>query len=425
MNGSLSSAASAAKERHESAAASGLQLDMSRGKPSPDQLSLVEGMLESVSPGDVRSEHGTDCRNYGGDLFGLPEARRLFAAMLDVSADSVIVQDNSSLRLMFDTVAQCLLVGTSQAGPWRALDKVKFLCPVPGYDRHFGLLEYFGVEMIPVDMTDVGPEMETVERLVRDDASVRGIFCVPRHSNPTGATYSAVTVQALASMSTAAPDFRIFWDNAYAVHHLTSSPPPLSSLLDSCEQAGNPDRVLMFGSTSKISFAGSGVSLLAASASNLSWLRGHLSKQSIGPDKLNQLRHVRFFRDLAGIESHMRRHAEIIGPKFELVDRVLEERLGGLVSSDGRPLASWSLPHGGYFISFDVLPECARRVYDLASQAGLKLTPAGATFPLGDDPRDQNLRLAPTMPSLDELERATELIADCVVLASAELQSGA
>ena len=257
-------------------------------------------------------------------------------------------------------------------------------------------------------------------RLVRDDASVRGIFCVPRHSNPTGATYSAETVDALARMPTAAPDFRIFWDNAYAVHHLTPSPRPLSSILERCASAGNPDRAVMFGSTSKISLAGAGVSLLAGSPGTLAWLRGHLCKQSIGPDKLNQLRHVRFFGDVLGIEEHMRRHAEIIGPKFELVDRILSDRLTAVTAPGDGSLGAWKAPEGGYFISLDVLPGCARRVYELAAEAGLKLTPAGATFPLGDDPDDRNLRLAPTMPTLQELERATELIADCVVLAAAE-----
>ncbi len=407
--------AAAAAERYRRALDSGLSLDMTRGKPCPEQLDLANGMLSVVGPGDFLAADGADCRNYGG-VDGLPEARRLFGDFLEVPAKNVLVQDNSSLRLMHDALVQAMLRGVpGGAGPWVREPKVRFLCPVPGYDRHFSICERLGIEMVPVRMDDAGPDLDTVTRLVAEDPAVRGMICVPRYSNPTGITYSAEAVEVLASMPTKAADFRIIWDNAYAVHHLVDDPPPLASIFDHCQSAGNPDRPLIFGSTSKVSFGGAGVAMVAASDANVAWLRRGYSRQTVGPDKLNQLRHVRFFRDIEGIRAHMRRHAEILRPKFDRVCRVLEQRLGGL------ELATFRKPAGGYFISLDLAPGCALRVVDLAKAAGLLLTPAGATYPGGNDPEDRNLRLAPSFPSLQALEQAANLIADCAILAASEV----
>ena len=404
----------AARERLERARSEGLDLDMTRGKPAPEQLDLSLPMLELVTADDYTSPGGVDCRNYGG-LVGLDEARSLLAPFFDVSPDEVYVLGNSSLRLMYDTVSQALLRGAPGGeGPWRDVGGVRFLAPSPGYDRHFHLCDFLGIELEPVAMTDDGPDMEQVARRVAEDARVRGMFCVPRYSNPTGCTYSEETVRALAGMKCAAPDFRIIWDNAYAVHHLTDRPKPLANLLRECERAGNADRALMFGSTSKISFAGGGVSLFSASAANLDWFRAHLNSQTIGPDKLNQLRHVRFFEDFAGIEAHMRKHAQLLRPKFEAVAEVLDDRLHGAGA------ASWTRPEGGYFISVDGRPGTARRVAEMAADLGVRLTPAGATFPHGDDPEDRNLRIAPSFPSVADLVRATEVLADCLLVAAAE-----
>jgi len=389
----------------------GLSLDMTRGKPCPEQLDLADGLLTAVKPGEVYAEDGTDCRNYGG-VEGLPEARALFADFLEVAPAEVLVGDNGSLGLMHDCVAWALSHGVPGGdGPW-SRGPVRFLCPSPGYDRHFTICEHFGIEMVPVQMGAEGPDMDEVERRVAEDEAVKGLWLVPRYSNPTGVTLGPHVVERLARMPARAADFRILWDNAYAHHHLVESPEPLANLLELCKQAGHPDRAWIFGSTSKISFAGAGVAAMAGSEANVAWLRGHRAVQTIGPDKLNQLRHVRFFRDLDGIRAHMRRHAGILRPKFQAVQRVLERELGG------SGLAEWTDPDGGYFVSLDTLDGCARSVVELAGKAGVRLTPAGATFPYGRDPRDRNIRIAPSLPSEEEIETAMEVLAVCVRRAS-------
>jgi DNA-binding transcriptional MocR family regulator len=399
------------ERRFEEFRARRLSLDMTRGKPCAEQLDLSIGLLDCLGR-DYRAEDGTDCRNYGL-LEGLPEARRLFAEYLGVSPEEIIVAGNSSLALMHDAIVQALLRGVpGGAGPWLRQGPVRFLCPCPGYDRHFAICERYGIEMIPVPMTDRGPAIEEVEELARTDPSIRAIWCVPRYSNPTGITYAEDVVERLAEMPTAASDFRILWDNAYAVHHLTDRPEPLKNVLAACKAAGNPDRVWIFGSTSKVSFAGAGVAMFGSSRTNVSWFLEGLSKQTIGPDKLNQLRHVRFFKDLAGIEAHMKKHAAILRPKFEIVAEVFERELAGT------GVARWSRPKGGYFVSLDTLDGCAREVVAMAAQAGVKLTPAGATFPYGRDPRDRNIRIAPTVPSTAEIREAMEIVAIAVLRVS-------
>jgi len=385
-----------------------LQLDMTRGKPSPEQLDLSDGILTVVGADQTSGEDGTDYRNYGG-LSGIPEARRLFAEYMGVTPAQVIIGGNSSLTMMYDAIVGGMLFGMpGGSAPWGQQDAVKFICPVPGYDRHFAICERLGIEMINVDMTDDGPDMDAVEDLAKDP-QIKGIWCVPKYSNPTGATYSEDTAKRLAEME-AAPDFRVFWDNAYAVHHIGSGPADVPDLLALCEDAGNPDRALMFGSTSKITLAGAGVAVLAASETNIADALKKLGYASIGPDKINQLRHVRFFGDLAGLLAHMEKQAESVGPKFAAVDEILENRLGGM------GIATWTKPEGGYFVSVDVLDGCAAEIVRMAGDAGVKLTPAGATFPYGNDPRDCNIRLAPTMPSLDEIRDAMEVFTTCVEL---------
>ncbi|MFG1615237.1 aminotransferase class I/II-fold pyridoxal phosphate-dependent enzyme [Nonomuraea wenchangensis] len=386
----------------------GLSLDLTRGKPSPRQLDLSDDLLKL--PTSYRAADGTDGRNYG-NLQGLAELRELFAPLLQVPAGQLVVGGNASLALMHDTVVHALLSPVPGAERrWVEEPEITFLCPVPGYDRHFTICERLGIKMVPVPMTADGPDMDVVERLVAGDASVKGMWCVPKYSNPTGAVYSDETVRRLATMPTAAPDFRIFWDNAYAVHHLTDSPVELADLLALAAEAGNPDRVFVYASTSKVTLAGSGVSFFGSSPANVEWFLRNTAKQSIGPDKINQLRHVEFLRDPAGVEAHMRKHAALIGPKFELVDKVLSERLGGL--------ASWTSPKGGYFISLDV-PHAAE-VVAKAKAAGIALTPAGATHPYGKDPEDRTIRIAPTYPELEELEQAIEGLAVCVRLVAEE-----
>ncbi|HYD50514.1 MAG TPA: aminotransferase class I/II-fold pyridoxal phosphate-dependent enzyme [Terriglobales bacterium] len=382
-----------------------LNLDMTRGKPCAEQLALSNGLLEIA---DYRAADGTDCRNYGG-LEGLPEARALFAELLEADVEEVLVGGNSSLAMMHDTIVQALLrplPGASE--PWRGTAPVRFLCPSPGYDRHFAICQYLGIEMIPVAINEEGPDMGEVERLAGGDSSIKGIWCVPKYSNPTGVTFADSVVERLATMPTAAADFRVFWDNAYAVHHLTGAPDRLANLMAACKRAGNDDRVFVFVSTSKISFAGAGVAAMASSAANLRWLKQGLSLQTIGPDKLNQLRHVRFFKDGEGIAAQMRRHAEILKPKFDRVEQVLAAELGE------RGSARWTKPRGGYFVSLDTCDGCAGEVVAMAAAAGVKLTAAGATFPGGKDPRDRNIRIAPSMPSLSEIGVAMELLAICV-----------
>jgi DNA-binding transcriptional MocR family regulator len=400
--------AEALRARYDAAQARRLALDMTRGKPCPEQLDLSLAMFEST---DYRADDGTDCRNYGV-LEGLPEARRLFAELLEVDPTEVLVGGNSSLALMHDAIVQALLSGTPDAPPWRREPSIKFLCPSPGYDRHFAICQRYGIDMLPIAMAEDGPDMDAVEERAAADASVKGIWCVPRYSNPTGVTYSESVVERLASMPTAAKDFRIFWDNAYAVHHLVERPPRLANILGACRAAGHPERPLIFTSTSKISFAGAGVAAMACSATNLRNLLAGLSIQTIGHDKLNQLRHVRFFKDAAGIAAHMRKHAAILKPKFDAVDEILSRELGDT------GVATWSRPQGGYFISLDVPDGCAARVVKMAASAGAKLTQAGATFPYGKDSRDRNIRLAPSLPGLDEIRQAMELVALCVQLAA-------
>lgn len=389
-----------------------LALDMTRGKPAPEQLDLSAPLLELPGRADYTSADGSDCRNYGS-LEGIPEARALFAQYLELPPEQVIVGGNSSLTLMHDAVVRALLHGVPGGdGPWPQRAGTKFLCPSPGYDRHFAVCEQFGIEMITVDMDAHGPDMAAVERLAGADANVKGIWCVPRYSNPTGVTYSEDVVERLARMPTAAPDFRIFWDNAYAVHHLTDDPAPLTHVLHACEAHGHANRPLLFASTSKITFAGAGLAALGASRENIDDARRHLARQIIGPDKINQLRHARLFENLDAVHAHMRRHAALIKPKFDAVLDTFERELADT------NVATWSRPKGGYFISLDTLDGCAKEVVRLAAQAGVRLTQAGATFPYGRDPRDRNIRIAPTFPKRDDVATAMEVLAVCVQLAA-------
>lgn len=399
---------SEARAAYDTLVEKGLSLDMTRGKPGPEQLTLSEPLLSILTPDDVAGEGG-DYRNYGLPA-GIPEARRLFGDYLGVGADQVIVGGNSSLQLMHYAVTFAVTQGVPGSdGPWGHTAKV--LCPVPGYDRHFAVCASLGLEMVPVPMTDSGPDMEVVRELVADPR-VKAMWNVPKYSNPTGVTYDDATVDALAAMETAAPDFRLLWDNAYQVHHLGDGPAPLKEIVSACADAGHPNRPLVFGSTSKVTLPGAGVAAFASSEANVADMLRKLSFVTIGPNKLNQLRHVRFFGDLAGIEAHMNRHAALLAPKFAAVDQALSTHLSGLVS--------WTTPRGGYFVSVDVPPGCARRVVELAAGAGVKLTPAGATWPGGDDPEDRNLRLAPTLPPLERIEQAMAVFCACVTLAAAE-----
>jgi DNA-binding transcriptional MocR family regulator len=353
-----------------------------------------------------------DCRNYGG-LEGINEAKTLFADYLEVADNEIIVGDSASLKMMHDTIMGALVYGMVDSDqPWGKLAKVKFLCPSPGYDRHFALCQYLGIEMLTVAMDGNGPDMDRVEELVASDEAIKGIWCVPKYSNPTGITYSDETVDRLAAMNTRAGDFRIFCDNAYVVHHLSDVHDPLKNMLSACKEAGNPDRILLFGSTSKISFAGSGVAMMAGSRRNIEFFLSKMQFQTIGPNKLNQLRHVLFFRNVAGIEEHMQKHAAILKPKFDAVLNVLDRELGG------SSIATWSRPNGGYFISIDTFKGCARDVIEMAAAAGVKLTPAGATFPYGKDPDDRNIRIAPSFPAVPDVNKAMELVAICIQLVS-------
>ena len=392
-----------------------LKLDMSRGKPCVEQLDLSMGLMDVLSSNDdLTCEDGTDCRNYGV-LTGIDEAKELLADMMEVNPSTVILYGNSSLNVMYDTVSRAMTHGIMGNTPWCKLDKVKFLCPVPGYDRHFAITEYFGIEMINVPMTPQGPDMDMVEELVASDDSIKGIWCVPKYSNPQGYSYSDETVRRFARLEPAAPDFRIFWDNAYGVHHLYDHDQDhLIELLAECKRAGNPDLVYKFASTSKISFPGSGVAALATSHNNLEDIKAQLKNQTIGHDKVNQLRHVRFFGDIHGMVEHMRKHADIIRPKFEAVEEILERELGGL------GIGEWTQPKGGYFISFDSLEGCSKDIVARCKKAGVVMTPAGATYPYGKDPQDSNIRIAPTYPPLGALITASELFALCVKLSSVE-----
>lgn len=394
-----------------------LKLNMARGKPSAEQLDLSMPLLEALtSYEDCISEDGTDCRNYGV-LDGLPEAKRLMACMLDDESENVIVFGNSSLTVMYDTLARCIDFGTGGCAPWANCGAIKWICPTPGYDRHFSVTEAFGIEMIPVPLNENGPDMDLVERLVAEDDSVKGIWCVPKYSNPSGVTYSDEVVRRLAEMETAAEDFRIFWDNAYCVHHLfddVAEQDQLLDIADACIEAGHPDRYFKFASTSKVTFPGAGISAMAASPEIIAETKHQIGPQMIGQDKLNQLRHVRFLRDSAGIADHMSKHAAILRPKFELVLEKLEEGLAGT------GIARWTKPRGGYFISFDGVDGTARRTVELAREAGVTMTGAGATWPGGIDPRDANIRIAPTLPPLEELSVAMDVFVCCVKIAALE-----
>ncbi|MCI5481279.1 MAG: aminotransferase [Lachnospiraceae bacterium] len=393
----------------------GLKLDMSRGKPSAAQLDISMGMMDVLtSDSDLKCEQGVDCRNYG-ILDGIVEAKRLLSDMMEVPIDNIIIYGNSSLNVMYDTVARSMTHGVMGSTPWCKLDKVKFLCPVPGYDRHFAITEYFGIEMINVPMTENGPDMDMVEKLVAEDEAVKGIWCVPKYSNPQGYSYSDETVLRFANLKPAAKDFRIYWDNAYGIHHLyDENQAELVEILAACEKAGNPDMVYKFSSTSKISFPGSGVAAIAASEANLVDIRKQMTIQTIGHDKVNQLRHARFFKDINGMREHMRKHADIMRPKFEAVINILEEELGGL------GIGSWTKPMGGYFISFDAMEGCAKAIVAKCKDAGVVMTKAGATFPYGLDPKDSNIRIAPSFPTLEEMTEAAKLFALCVKLVSVE-----
>lgn len=397
----------------EEAKGKGLKLDMSRGKPSKPQLDLTMDMLDVLnSDSSLDTENGVDCRNYG-ILDGIPEAKKLMADIMEVSPELVIVSGNASLNIMFDTISRSMTHGVLGNTPWAKLDKVKFLCPVPGYDRHFAITEYFGIEMINIPMTNDGPDMDMVEQLVSSDESVKGIWCVPKYSNPQGVTYSHDTVRRFANLKPAAKDFRIFWDNAYAIHHLyDSDQASLLEIISECEKCGNPNLVYEFISTSKVSFAGSGISAVAASKENIEDMKKFLSVQTIGFDKINQLRHVRYFKDINGIKSHMEKQADILRPKFEAVLQVLDNELGGL------EIGNWISPKGGYFISFESLEGCAKNIVAKCKEAGVILTGAGATFPYGNDPIDSNIRIAPSFPTPEEMYQAAMLFTLCVKLVS-------
>jgi len=396
---------------YESFKAQGLNLDMSRGKPGADQLDISNKLLTTVTCAEEAKINGTDTRNYGG-LDGLPEMKKIFADMLGVGTDEVIVGGNSSLNMMYDTVARAMIFGIMGSTPWSKLDKVKFLCPVPGYDRHFTVCQTFGIEMIPVEMKANGPDMEVIEKLVAEDSTIKGIWCVPKYSNPGGVTYSDEVVRRFANLKPAADDFRIFWDNAYVVHDLYDTTDPLLNILDECKKVGNDDMCYIFASTSKVTFPGAGVAVMAGSAANMEATRKLMTFQTIGPDKVNQLRHIRFLKDMDGVRAHMKKHAAIIRPKFEIVLNTLEKELSGL------EIAEWHKPNGGYFISLDVYPGCAKKVHALLKDAGVVMTGAGATFPYGNDPKDRNLRIAPTFPTVNELEVAVNMLCLCVKIAA-------
>ena len=399
----------------EEVKARGLNLDMSRGKPSAEQLNLSMGMMDVLtSDTDLICQEGVDCRNYGV-LDGITEAKQLLADMMEVPKQNIIIFGNSSLNVMYDQIARAMTHGVLGSTPWAKLDKVKFLCPVPGYDRHFAITEHFGIEMINVPMTATGPDMDIVEKLVAEDDAIKGIWCVPKYSNPQGITYSDETVRRFARLKPAAEDFRIYWDNAYGIHHLyEDKQDQLIEILEECEKAGNPDMVYKFSSTSKISFPGSGIAAIASSDENLAEIRKQMQVQTIGHDKVNQLRHARFFGDINGMVEHMRKHADILRPKFDAVLETLDRELGGL------EIGSWIAPRGGYFISFDSMEGCAKAIVAKAKEAGLVMTGAGATFPYGKDPKDSNIRIAPSYPTLEDLKVAAEIFVLSVKIVSVD-----
>jgi DNA-binding transcriptional MocR family regulator len=394
--------------------ARGVKLDLTRGKPSPAQLDLSAALLALPGKEDYAGEGAVDCRNYGG-LQGLVEARRLFAGIMGAPAEQVVVANNSSLALMHDTIVYALLKGTCDSvTPWSKQGEIAFLCPVPGYDRHFTICQDYGIRMIPVALNNDGPDMDEVERLVAMDASIKGMWCVPKYSNPTGTVYSDATIERLAAMKTAALDFRLFWDNAYAVHHLTNEAIEIANILELSAKYSHPNRAFVFASTSKVTLPGAGLALFASAHENVKWLLARLVPRTIGPDKINQLRHVRFLKEPAAIPQLMNRHRSLIAPKFEKVLEIFSEKLAGI------PGVNWTQPKGGYFISLEVPEGCAKRVIALAKEAGVVLTPAGATHPYGKDPEDRIIRIAPTFPALADVAQAAEGVAICVLLAAAE-----
>ena len=401
------------EKQFEEEKSKGLKLDMSRGKQSTAQLDMTMGVIGTLDSGsELRTADGVDCRNYGL-LEGIPEARHLLGDMMGVPAENVLVYGNSSLSIMYDAVSHSMIHGVMGSTPWCKLDKVKFLCPVPGYDRHFKITEYFGIEMINIPMTSEGPDMDLVEKYVNEDAAVKGIWCVPMYSNPSGISYSDEVVRRFANLKPAAKDFRIYWDNAYAIHHLYDDKQnEILEILSECEKAGNPDIVYEFCSTSKVTFAGGGIAGMASSLANIKVIKESMSVRTIGYDKINQLRHARYFKDKAGLLEHMKKHAEILRPKFEAVLDVLDREIGGL------GIAEWTKPVGGYFISFDAMEGCAKAIVAKCKEAGVILTGAGATFPYGKDPKDSNIRIAPTFPTSEEMAAATDLFVLCVKLVS-------
>ena len=392
-----------------------LSLNMARGKPCHEQLDISMGMMDALnSEADLSCEDGTDCRNYGV-LDGIHEAKVLIGAMMENKPENIIIYGNSSLNVMYDTVSRAYTHGIMGNTPWCKLDKVKFLCPVPGYDRHFAITEYFGIEMIPVEMTPEGPDMDVVEKLVSEDETIKGIWCVPKYSNPQGYSYSDETVRRFARLRPAARDFRIFWDNAYGIHHLYDDDQDyLIEILEECKKAGSPDMVYKFSSTSKITFPGSGIAALATSLNNLEEIKHQLTNQTIGHDKVNQLRHVRFFGDINGMKEHMKKHAEIIRPKFEAVLEILDRDLAPY------NIGEWTKPKGGYFISFQAPEGCAKAIVDRAKKVGVTMTGAGATYPYKKDPKDSNIRIAPTYPSLSDLRTAMDIFTVCVKMVYAD-----
>lgn len=402
-------------EEYEKHKALKLELNMARGKPSPEQLDLSMDMLYIFDKNSAfNGANGDDYRNYGL-VDGIPEAKQIFSKMLGVSENEIIIAGNASLNVMYDMISDSFSFGVNGSKPWCKLDKIKFLCPVPGYDRHFAICEKFGIEMINISMDENGPDMDQVEKLVSEDDSIKGIWCVPQYSNPTGHIYSDEVVKRFAALSPKAEDFRIFWDNAYCIHHLVDNPKVILNIMDECKKNGKENMVYIFGSTSKITFSGAGVAAVASSVENVSYIKNNLSIRTIGYDKINQLRHALYFKNYEGVTEHMKKHKEIIAPKFDAVVNMLEKEIAPL------KIGSWTKPEGGYFVSFDSLPGCAKRIVQLCKEAGVTLTGAGAAFPYGKDPEDKNIRIAPTYPSVDDLKKAMEIFCLSVKIASAEL----
>lgn len=407
----LSERLAALTEEYNSYKAMGLKLDMSRGKPGAEQLEITNDMLDPALLGDFKASNGFDVRNYGV-LDGIPECKKLFSEIVDVAPENLIVFGNASLTIMYDYIAQCMIFGAG-AEPWAKQSGIKFLCPVPGYDRHFAILEHFGIEMINIPTDANGPDMDMIDGLVKDE-KVKGIICVPMYSNPSGTTYSDETVRRFAALKPAAKDFRVIWDNAYCIHHINDEHDKLLNIFEAAKECGTEDYFIEVTSTSKVTFPGAGISVLAASDANIKAIKSRMTIQTIGYDKINQLRHVNYLKDKSGVEAHMQKHAAILKPKFDAVLSAFENKLAG------KGIASWTNPNGGYFISLDVYEGCAKRTVALCKEAGVTLTGAGATYPYGKDPEDKNIRIAPTFPSRDELCKAVEILCLCVEIAAIE-----